>query len=82
MPFEINVFFNEQNEKLILYQDQTLNDLKLKLQNKYKIPYESQIIKLVTAYREYFVTDDLSNDDVLLTKLGFMHECQIILKKL
>lgn len=67
---------------MVLYQDETLTNLKLKLEKKYEIPYESQIIKLVTAYREYFVTDDLSNDDVLLTKLGFIHECQAILKKL
>lgn len=67
---------------MVVYQDETLNSLKIKIQKKYKIPYESQVIKLVTAYREYFVTDELSNDDALLTKLGFLHECQAVLKKL
>lgn len=51
MPFEINVYFNEKNEKMVLYQDQTLSELKIKIQQKYEIPYEGQIIKLVTAYR-------------------------------
>ena len=82
MPFQLNVLFDEKNEKIVLYQDHTLSNLKMKIQEKYKIPYESQIIKLVTPYREYFVTDDLSNDDVLLMKLGFLHETQIVLKKL
>lgn len=54
----------------------------MKIQSNYAIAYEKQIIKLVTPYREYFVTDDLANDDVLLTKLGFLHETQIILKRL
>lgn len=82
MPFLINLFFNENNEKMVLYQDQTLADLKMKVEVKYGIPYEKQIIKLTTAFREYFVTDDLANDDVLLTKLGFVHECQVVLKKI
>ena len=82
MPFELNILFEEKNEKVVLYQDHTLSDLKMKIQQRYNFSYEKQIIKLVTPYREYFVTDDLSNDDVLLTKLGFLHETQIVLKKL
>lgn len=46
------------------------------------LPYEKQIIKIVTPFKEAFVTDDLKNDDVLLTKLGVCHESQAIIKKL
>ena len=47
-----------------------------------KIPYEKQIIKVVTPYKQNFVTDDLKNDDVLLIKLNLIHENQVIIKRL
>lgn len=82
MPFQLNILYANKSTAIILYQDQILSELKYKITNKFDIAYEKQIIKLVTPYKEYFVTDDLKSDDVLLTKLGFVHGCQIILKKL
>ena len=67
---------------MIFYQDQTLSDLRVRIEHKMNIAYEKQIIKIVTPYKQLFVTDDLKNDDILLTKLGITHETQAIVKKL
>lgn len=82
MPFEINVLLDGNKRKVVLYQDQSLSDFRKKVEKDFDIPYENQIIQLVTPYKEIFVTDDLKNDEVLLTKLGFIHEAQVILKNL
>jgi len=73
---------NGNKRKVVLYQDQSLSDFRKKVETDFDIPYENQIIQLVTPYKEIFVTDDLKNDEVLLTKLGFIHEAQVILKNL
>ena len=67
---------------MILYQDQTLSDFRKKIDQEFDVPYENQIIQLVTPYKEVFLTDNLEKDSVLLTKLGFIHEAQVILKNL
>lgn len=82
MPFEINVLLDGNKRKVTLYQDQSLSDFRKKVETDFDIPYENQIIQLVTPYKEIFVTDDLKNDEALLTKLGFIHEAQVILKNL
>ena len=82
MPFEVNVLLDGNKKKTTLYQDQTLSDFRKKVEIDFDIPYENQIIQLVTPYKEIFVTDDLKNDDALLSKLGFIHEAQVILKNL
>lgn len=69
-------------KKMILYQDQTLSDFRKKIDQEFDVPYENQIIQLVTPYKEVFLTDNLEKDSVLLTKLGFIHEAQVILKNL
>jgi hypothetical protein len=58
---------------MILYQDQTLSDFRKKIDQEFDVPYENQIIQLVTPYKEVFLTDNLEKDSVLLTKLGFIH---------
>jgi hypothetical protein len=67
---------------MILYHDQTLSDFRKKIDQEFDVPYENQIIQLVTPYKEVFLTDNLEKDSVLLTKLGFIHEAQVILKNL
>ena len=69
-------------KKMILYHDQTLSDFRKKIDQEFDVPYENQIIQLVTPYKEVFLTDNLEKDSVLLTKLGFIHEAQVILKNL
>ena len=82
LPFIINILFDDVTNRMVFYQDQTLSELRVKIEHKFGIPYEKQVIKVVTPYKETFVTDDLSNDDVLLNKLGFIHESQAIIKEL
>lgn len=31
MPFEINILYGEENNKMVFFQDQTLSDLRIKL---------------------------------------------------
>ena len=42
-PFELNVLVNEQNHKMVFYQDQTLSALRVKIEYKLEVPYEKQI---------------------------------------
>lgn len=82
LPFELNVLLEGSTKKLVVYQDQTLLMLRLQIENQMHIPYEKQILKLVTPYKELFLTDNILNDDLLLPKLGFIQNCQLILKTL
>ena len=36
---------------MIFYQDQTLSDLRVRIEHKMNIAYEKQIIKIVTPYK-------------------------------
>jgi hypothetical protein len=49
-------------KKMILYQDQTLSDFRKKIDQEFDVPYENQIIQLVTPYKEVFLTDNLEKD--------------------
>lgn len=82
MPMQLKIVKDDEIHSMIFYQDQVLADMRIKIEHKLGIPYENQIIKVVTPYKEVFVTDDLGNDEVPLTKLGLIHECQAIIKEL
>lgn len=35
---------------------------------------------MITPYKEIILTDDAGNDEILLIKLGFCQECQVIIR--
>lgn len=56
--------------------------LRIKIENILNLPYEKQILTLVTPYKQIILTDKLENDDVLLPKLGVTHGGQIIIRSM
>lgn len=56
--------------------------LRIKIEKELKIPYEKQILTLVTPYKQTILTDQSENDAILLPKLGITHCGQIIIKTL
>lgn len=57
--------------------------MRLEFENKFKVGYEKQIIKLINEIgREVFLTDDILNDDLTLGKLKFINLSQVNLNYL
>ena len=46
------------------------------------VSYENQVITLITPYKQVNLTETLTNDDILLPKLGIIHGAQLQLKSL
>lgn len=56
--------------------------LRIKIEKLLNIPYEKQILTLITPYKQTILTDVSENDDILLPKLGIVHGGQILAKSL
>ena len=54
--------------------------LRMKIEKILDIPYQHQVITLVTPYKQQILTQTLTNDEMLLPKLGVTHGVQLLIK--
>lgn len=81
LPFEVVLLVDGQNPKrIVAYNDQNFVMLRMKIEKVLSIPYEHQVITLVTPYKQQILTQTLVNDEMLLPKLGITHGVQLLIK--
>jgi hypothetical protein len=82
LPFELVLIEGEATRRIVCYNDENFLMLRVKIEKELKIPYEKQVLTLVTPYKQAILTDVSDNDSISLPKLGIIHCAQIIIKTL
>jgi hypothetical protein len=52
----------ENPKRIVVYSDENFLMLRMKIEKVINIPYETQIITLVTPYKQLVLTEDTAND--------------------
>ena len=82
LPFELVLLEGESTRRIVCYSDENFLMLRVRIEKELKIPYELQVLTLVTPYKQAILTDSTDNDNMPLPKLGITHCGQIIIKTL